>query len=188
MPLSAFSGPSIEIKRESTPCFANAPVGPCSPGSPSIFLSGQKPGGVRIRPWLAGAKLALLSRSGAASGTTNNQCRIFLGFHNHMMQKSAEVSCSIVIGLFSPPLRTNVRSYQYGAFFSSAKRGLSAWPASDFPLVPRTQRTPWRFGSLLRFAVLGRLHIENEVNRCQQEVRPVRFDHERVDGLEGMGG
>jgi len=73
-------------------------------------------------------------------------------------------------------------------FFSSAKRGCQPVQRAIFPSPPRTQRTPRRFGPLLRIAALGRLHIENEVNRCQQEVRSIGFDDERVDGLEGMGG
>jgi hypothetical protein len=40
----------------------------------------------------------------------------------------------------------------------------------------------------LSFEVLGRLHIQNEVNSRPQEVRTVRLCHERVDGLQSTVG
>ena len=42
---------------------------------------------------------------------------------------------------------------------------------------------PW-----LSFTPLGWLHIQNKVNGCQQEVRPVCLGYERIYGLQSIVG
>jgi hypothetical protein len=51
---------------------------------------------MRLCARLAGAKFALLSWLGAASGATNTQGLLLLGFHSHIMRGCAAQVCSIL--------------------------------------------------------------------------------------------
>jgi len=75
--LTAFSG--SEIRK-----------GVSQTGTPDTLLSfgGHAPGWMRIGAGLSSAKLALLSRLGAASRATNTQGLFLLGSHDSIMQYS----------------------------------------------------------------------------------------------------
>ena len=52
-----------------------------------LLLSCQAPGWMRLRAGQSSVEFALLSRPGATSWTTNCQCLLLFGFHDHIMQR-----------------------------------------------------------------------------------------------------